>query len=65
MCDDARDVEAEKCRQLARGDCHEVVVRVTIQGIVTMPGSNHETDDLRAYLGEAVGNGEVVDWEEV
>lgn len=64
MCDD-RDAEADQEKQIARGDCHEVTMRVTMQYTVTMPGSNHETDDLSDYIGEVQEHGEIVDWEEV
>lgn len=66
MCgEDDRDAEAERDDQIARGNCHEVTIRVTVQYTVTMPGSTHETGDLQGYLDEVTENGEIVDWEEM
>lgn len=66
MCDkDARDEAAELCRGEAKGQHHEVTMRVTLQARVTFPGANHESDDLREHLDEVIDRREIVDWEEV
>jgi hypothetical protein len=64
-CNDDRDREHELDVMEAKGQFHQVTMRVTIEATIDVPGPNHTTEDLQDFLGEVQENGEVVDWEEM
>jgi hypothetical protein len=72
MREDDRDAEHDYYSAMARGQFHQVTMRVTMQqqdmrvtmqGTVDVPGSNHETADLEDFVQDVLDNGEAVDWE--
>ena len=67
MCDeDARDVEANQFRALAKGDFHKVTLDVVVRIQVDALGAYHESDDLEDMVtGDALAEGEVLNIEEV
>jgi len=64
-CNDDREAEHDLALAEARGQFHQVTIRVTVEHTVDVPGPDHETADLEDFIGDVQENGEVVDWEEV
>ena len=62
MCDeDARDVEADQFRALAKGDFHAVTLEVVVRIQVDVLGAYHESDDLEDMVtGDALAEGEIL-----
>lgn len=66
MCDDARDEEAGIYTSMAKGECHEVTLDVTIRLKIMVPGAFHDPFELEDLISEAdLSDGEITDVVEV